>query len=67
MLLRKGFIKYEEEKMVPQCVHEGEFAGFAVFAAGGGSFLRGDVCVTANAGASGFGLGEGVCRFPGIC
>lgn len=35
--------------------------------AGGVSFLRGDVCVTANAGASGFGLGEGVCRFPGIC
>ena len=30
-------------------------------------FCGGDVCVTANAGASGFGLGEGVCRFPGIC
>ena len=26
--------------MVPQCVHEGESAGFAVFAAGGVSFLR---------------------------
>ena len=64
--MKKGVIEYEEEKMVPQCVHEGDSAGFTVFAAGSGYFLRGDVSVAGNAGASDFGLGEGVCGFPVI-